>query len=73
MAAAGYAQENGGKTLFRSMENKVGAAKSLKVVCEVQGCFFTGGEQMKVIVNQQFQGANKARFELLRGVARPHC
>src|SRR5437870_2199762 len=64
VAAAGYGQENEAENLFRSMERKVRAAKSLKMVCELKGTLAKGGEQIRVIANQQFAGANKARFEL---------
>jgi hypothetical protein len=56
--------EETAETLFRSMEKKVRDAKGLKLVCEVEGRLFAGGQRVKIKASQQFTGSNKARFEL---------
>ena len=59
-----YGQEDVAEKLFRAMEQKVRAAKALKLVCEVEGRLLAGGGQVKIKASQQFAGPNKARFEL---------
>jgi outer membrane lipoprotein-sorting protein len=64
LTATLFAQENDAEKMFRAMESKVRAVKSLKMVCELEGTISDEDDRIKVKASQQFAGKNKARFEL---------
>ncbi len=56
-----FAQENEAEKLFRSMEKKIRAAKSLKVVSAAEAEF--GGKVTKLKATGQFAEGNKSRID----------
>jgi outer membrane lipoprotein-sorting protein len=64
LAVTAHAQDRDAERLFRAMEKKGRAAKSLKMVVTVHGRLSRDAQPTEIWASQQFADADKARFEI---------
>src|SRR5262245_7435464 len=64
LAMPAHAQDREAEKLFRAMERKGRAAKSLTLVVTARGRLSRDAQPTEIWASQQFAGASKARFEL---------